>query len=160
MTIRRCAWIPAALVVASVSVPFARGASFEYDGALAAVRRVAVATAPRSQTTQLVDGGVFDCDGFKSVVLNLAGEIKDAVPKPGKIGAILVPDVEPFPQAFQQLGLLPVTIEIDLTIKPGAGGYFMAEPKRADIGFPRYRVYFYNETGAAISVSFFAYRGR
>ena len=137
----------------------AHASSFEYDGSLAAVRAVPLPTAPRSQTTQLIDGGVFDCDGYKSVVLNLAGEVKNPSPKGGKLGAILVPDVEPFTQAFQQLGLLPVTIEIDVTLKPGSA-YFMAEPKRADIGFPRYRVLFYNETGASVNASFFAYRGR
>ena len=137
----------------------AHASSFEYDGALAALRRVGVPTAPRSQTTQLIDGGVFDCDGYKSLVLNLAGEVKDPVPKGGKLGAILVPDVDPFTHAFQDLGLLPVTIEIDVTLKPGAG-YFMAEPKRAAVGFPRYRVFFYNETGASVNVNFFAYRGR
>src|SRR5215471_4356684 len=149
--------LPAALGAPS---PLAQGASFEYEGALAAVRHVSVPPVPRSQTHQLVDGGVFDCDGYKSVVLNLAGEIKDQVPKPGKIGAILVPEAEPFVQAFQQLGLLPVTIEIDVTLKSGGGGYYMAEPKRADIGFPHYRVLFYNETGATVTANFFAYRGR
>jgi len=152
---------PVLLLAIAIAPPsLAQGVGFEYDGALAAVRRVTVPTAPRSQTTQLVDAGVFDCDGYKSLLLNLAGEIKDPVPKAGKVGAILVPDVEPFTQAFQQLGLLPVTIEIDVTLKPGAGGYYMAEPKRADIGFPRYRVLFFNETGGAVTASFFAYRGR
>jgi hypothetical protein len=149
------------LLTISIAPPsVAQSAGVEYDGALAAIRRVTVPTAPRSQTTQLVDGGVFDCDGYKSIVLNLAGEIKDPVPKAGKIGAILVPDVDPFTRAFQQLGLLPVTIEIDVTLKQGAGGYYMAEPKRADIGFPRYHVLFFNETGAAVTANFFAYRGR
>lgn len=152
--------LAALLAVTAAPPSVAQSAGFEYDGALAAVRGVAVPTAPRSQTTQLIDGGVFDCDGYKSVVLNLAGEIKDPTPKAGKIGAILVPDVEPFVQAFRQLGLLPVTIEIDVTLKAGGGGYYMAEPKRADVGFPRYRVLFYNETGAAVTASFFAYRGR
>jgi len=147
-----------AISIAPTSV--AQSAGVEYDGALAAIRRVTVPTAPRTQTTQLVDAGVFDCDGYKSIVLNLAGEIKDPVPKAGKIGAILVPDVDPFTQAFQQLGLLPVTIEIEVTLKQGAGGYYMAEPKRADVGFPRYRVLFFNETGAAVTASFFAFRGR
>jgi hypothetical protein len=151
----------AALLAISIAPPtVAQSAGVEYDGALAAIRRVTVPTAPRAQTTQLIDAGVFDCDGYKSLVLNLAGEIKDAVPKAGKIGAILVPDVDPFTRAFQQLGLLPVTIEIDVTLKPGAGGYYMAEPKRADVGFPRYHVLFYNESGAAVTASFFAYRGR
>jgi len=138
----------------------AQSAGVEYDGALVAIRRVTVPTAPRNQTTQLVNGGVFDCDGYKSIVLNLAGEIKDPVPKGGKLGAILVPDVDPFTQAFQQLGLLPVTIEIEVTLKPGAGGYYMAEPKRADLGFPRYHVLFFNETGGQVSANFFAFRGR
>ena len=102
----------------------------------------------RNQTTQLVNGGVFDCDGYQSIGLDPPGEIKDPMPKGGKLGAILVPDVDPFTQAFQQLGLLPLTIEIQVTLKPGAGGYSMAEPKRADIGFPRYHVRFFNETGA------------
>ena len=149
--------LPIAALVATV--PALAQTSFDYEGALAAVRRVPVPTVPRSHTTQLVDAGVFECDGYKSVVLNLAGEVKDPAPKGGKIGAILVPDVEPFVQAFQQLGLIPVTIEIDVTLKPGTP-YFMAEPKRADIGFPRYRVLFYTETGAAVNASFFAYRGR
>jgi hypothetical protein len=155
MTFRK----PVFFLAASMLLGVARASSFEYDGALAAVRRVPVPTAPRAQTTQLIDGGVFDCDGYKSVVLNLAGEVKDPVAKGGKLGAILVPDVDPFVQAFQQLGLLPVTIEIEVTLKPGAA-YFMAEPKRADVGFPRYRVLFYNETGASVNASFFAYRGR
>ena len=150
-----------ALLAAGAPPPAARAQSggFEYEGALAAVRRVSVPSVPRSQTAQLVDGGVFDCDGYKSVVLNLAGEVKDQVPKAGKIGAILVPDVEPFIQAFHQLGLLPVTIEIDVSVQPGSA-YYMATPKRADVGFPRYRVLFYNETGGAVTASFFAYRGR
>ena len=151
----------AALLAIAIAPPSgAQSAGVEYDGALVAIRRVTVPTAPRNQTTQLVNGGVFDCDGYKSIVLNLAGEIKDPVPKGGKLGAILVPDVDPFTQAFQQLGLLPVTIEIDVTLKPGAGGYYMAEPKRADIGFPRYHVLFFNETGGTVTASFFAYRGR
>jgi hypothetical protein len=151
----------AALLAIAIAPPSgAQSAGVEYDGALVAIRRVTVPTAPRSQTTQLIDAGVFDCDGYKSIVLNLAGEIKDPTPKGGKIGAILVPDVEPFTQAFHQLGLLPVTIEIEVTLKPGGGGYYMAEPKRADIGFPRYRVLFYNESGTAVTASFFAYRGR
>ncbi len=133
--------------------------AFEYEGSLAAVRHVVVPPVVRTQTTQLVDGGVFDCDGYKSVVLNLAGEVKDPVIHAGKIGAILVPEVDPFVRAFEQLNLLPVTIEIDVNVKPGTA-YYMAEPKRADIGFPRYHVYFYNETGGAVSASFFAYRGR
>ena len=150
---------PVVLLAASMLASAALASSFEYDGALAAVRRVPVPTAPRAQTTQLIDGGVFDCDGYKSLVLNLAGEVKNPSPKGGKLGAILVPDVDPFTQAFQQLGLLPMTIEIEVTLKPGAA-YFMADPKRADIGFPRYRVLFYNETGASVNASFFAYRGR
>ena len=93
-------------------------------------------------------------------MLNLAGEVKEAVAKPGKIGAILVPDVEPFREAFQTLGLLPVTIEIDVMLKPGGGAYYMAEPKRVDVGFPRYHVLLYNETGGSVTATFFAYRGR
>lgn len=150
-----------AIVMAGIaSSAGAQSGVFEYDGDLAAVRRVAVPTTPRSNTAQLVDGGVFVCDGYKSVVLNLAGEIKDSVPKAGKIGAILVPEVDPFTQAFQRLGLLPVTIEIDVTLKPGGTGYYMADPKRADVGFPRYRVLFYNETNSAVTASLFVYRGR
>jgi hypothetical protein len=151
----------AVLLAISIAPPsFAQSAGVQYDGALAAIRRVTVPTAPRTQTTQLIDAGVFDCDGYKSIVVNLAGEIKDPAPKAGKVGAILVPDVDPFTQAFQQLGLLPVTIEIDVTLKQGAGGYYMAEPKRADIGFPRYHVLFFNESGSTVTASFFAYRGR
>lgn len=157
----RTALASAVTVMMIVASPLLRAqdSAFEYQGALAAVRHVPVPTVPRTNTAQLVDGGVFDCDGYKSVVLNLAGEVKDQVTKPGKIGAILVPEIEPFIHAFRQLGLLPVTIEIDVSLKPGAT-YYMAEPKKADLGFPRYRVLFYNESDASVTASFFAYRGR
>src|SRR5262245_50526031 len=150
----------AALLTLAPSKPArAQDSAFEYEGALAAVRHVPVPAVPRTNTTQLVEGGVFDCDGYKTVVLNLAGEVKDQVTKPGKIGAILVPEVDPFIQAFRQLGLLPVTIEIEVMLKPGQT-YYMAEPKKADLGFPRYRVLFDNESDASVTASFFAYRGR
>ena len=71
----------ALIAIASAVPSSAQSAGVEYDGGLVAIRRVTVPTAPRSQTTQLVDAGVFDCDGYKSIVLNLAGEIKDAAPK-------------------------------------------------------------------------------
>jgi hypothetical protein len=62
--------VPLALAaLLAIAIPFhsgAQSAGVEYDGALVAIRRVTVPTAPRNQTTQLVNGGIFDCDGYKS----------------------------------------------------------------------------------------------
>jgi hypothetical protein len=127
---------------------------------LLGVKALSVPSVDRSQTSMLVDAGTIDAEGFTTLILNLAGRLSgDADLRGGSVGAVLIPDIDPFDKAFQTLGLLPESVEISVPIDK-ASGYFMAKQVKFDVGFPRYRVLLYNSTNQAATVSFFAYRRR
>ena len=134
--------------------------SIDGSSAFLGVRGVVVAPVDRSQPATLVDGGTLDTDGYSRVSLNFAGRAS-AEPgfRGGAVGAILVPDVEPFITAFRTMGILPSAIEISASADR-ASGTFMAKQVSFDVGFPRYRVLFFNSTTQSATVHFFAYRHR
>jgi hypothetical protein len=122
--------------------------------------RVAVAPVDRSDTTQLVEAGVIRTDGFSELVFSLGGEFKEAVPSSGRVGALLIPDQEVFDYLLKNEGRIVFPLEVKIDIKPGTGSIFLSDQVRADVGFPAYRVYFYNETTSGANVSLFVYRRR
>jgi hypothetical protein len=156
--------ISVAFLLATVP-PFAgaqNGQIGPIDGAptLLGIKAVSVPSVDRSQTSMLVDAGTLDTDGYTTLILNLAGRLSgEAGLRGGSVGAILIPDIDPFDKAFQTLGLLPESVEISVPVDK-ASGYFMAKQIKFDVGFPRYRVVLYNSTSQAATVSFFAYRRR
>ena len=77
----------------------------------------------------------------------------------GVIGAVLIPDISPYDYAFKTLGLLPAIMEVTTPLESGQQ-YFMTKQARFDIGFPRYRVLFYNTTNTAVRLAIFGYRTR
>ncbi|MBP7148582.1 MAG: hypothetical protein KBD01_13660 [Acidobacteria bacterium] len=101
----------------------------------------------------LVDGGILDVEGFGFITLNMAGESKG--PGAGDVLAILVPNVAPFDVAYQQLGLVPVSLEMTARFNSGPG-YFMAKQRKFEAGFPQYRVFFCNTSQATVQIAFFA----
>jgi hypothetical protein len=134
--------------------------SVDGSEALVGVRNVSVPPVERSQTTSLVDAGTIDTEGYSKIVVNYAGRVAgDATLKRGVVGVILVPDLDPYDKAFRSFGLLPASIEIAAQAD-GAQSTFMAKQVTFDVGFPRYRVLFYNSTNVAATVHFFAYRHR
>ena len=158
--------IAAALVLATLlAAPPARAQSGQIesiDGSTVflGVRALSVPIVDRTQVGSLVDGGTIDTDGYSRIVLNLAGRVAgESGFKSGAVGAILVPDVEPFAMAYRTHGLLPSSIEIAAPAD-AATATFMAKQVTFDVGFPRYRVLFYNSTGHAATVNFFVYRHR
>lgn len=129
------------------------------SASLVALRNVGVTPVDRSQTTQLVDGGEIDTDGFAGVVINLTGQPEGTISRAGVVGAVLVPAVAPYDFALRTLGVLPAIIEVQFPVQEG-NTFFMSKQVKFDVGFPRYRVLFYNSSDAAIRISFFAYRTR
>jgi hypothetical protein len=127
---------------------------------LVGVKALSVPTVERSQISMLVDAGTIDTEGYTTLILNLAGRLSgEADFRGGTVGAILIPDVDPFDKAFQTLGLLPESVEISVPVDR-ASPYFMAKQVKFEVGFPRYRVLVYNSTNQAATVGFFAYRRR
>jgi hypothetical protein len=124
---------------------------------LVGLRNIVVGPVDRSQTSMLIVGGAIDTDGYTNLVVNIAGEIEASNSKAGILGAVLIPDVAPYDYAFKTLGLLPASLEVTTPIEIGQK-YFISKQVKFDIGFPRYRVVFYNTSDATARLSFFGYR--
>lgn len=152
-----------AYVIIAVSLVLAlpapgQGAIAEESEWLASARGVLVPPVAKTDTTNLIDVGVFETNGFSKLTLNLAGESTDILRNGGTIGAILIPAIDPYERAFRNRGLLPASLEISVTLAAGGPAEFMAKQVRVDVGFPRYRVLLYNTTSNAANIAFFAYR--
>lgn len=121
------------------------------------LKDVLVPPVARADTTRLVAGGNITTDGFSSVVLSLAGQLKDEHARPGSVGAILVPDDELFQHALDEQGQLLFPLEAVATSVAGRPAYFASTQPRLAVGFPRYRVLFYNTTDRTATVTLYAY---
>jgi hypothetical protein len=133
--------------------------AFSQSGALIEKRGIVVNPVDRSHIQSLVDAGTIETEGYSDIVLNMAGMPSAANRNAGVVGAILIPDIPPFDEAFHKWGILPAVIEITVDVKAGDTS-FIAKQKRFDVGFPRYRILFYNTTDSNMTVAFFVYRTR
>jgi len=146
-----------------VSVAFAlsslaQGAIANESESFASAKAVLVPPVAKDDTTNLIDIGVFETDGYSKLTLNLAGESTDVLRNGGTVGAMLIPAVEPYERAFRHRGLLPSSLEIAVALAAGGQPEFMAKQVRVDAGFPRYRVLLYNTTSNAANITFSVYR--
>jgi len=132
----------------------------ERSEALVGLRGLMVPPIERSETTNLIDAGTIETDGYSHMTLNLVVELKGSASKPGVIGVLLLPDIEPFGRAWRVLGLVPASVDFTVPATPAGGSYVMAEQQTLEVGFPRYRVLLYNTTGTSATAAFFAYRTR
>ena len=114
----------------------------------------------RDDVTQLIDGGSIETDGFTELVFSFGGEFKEGVPSSGTLGAILLPDEELVDYMLRNEGHFVFPLEVKFEVTGMKGHVFLSQQQTATIGFPRYRLYFYNETNSAAAVSLFVYRVR
>jgi hypothetical protein len=160
MAIRRLGIVAGVCLVAMV-MPVGGQTSMapvEGSASLIGARGVAVPVVRRSETRSLIDLGTVDTEGYERIVVNLAGSITGADEVGGTVGVILIPDVPPFNDAFNNLGLLPASLEITVQVDSRRSQYFMATQQKFDVGFPRYRALAYNMSRSPVSISFFVYR--
>jgi len=118
---------------------------------------VVVSPVKPTETQRLAPGGTLITDGFTSVVLGLSGQFKTATSRPGTIGAILIPDEEPILRAFEEEGKFELSLEIKAISASGSSTYFASGSEKSTLGFPRYRVFFYNTTDRPVGVYLHAY---
>ncbi len=116
-----------------------------------------VAPVAPEETTALVPGGVVRADGFVSAVLSLGGKMRADHFADGRVGALLLPEVEPVLEAFVEEGaaLFPLRVEAAVTARRGA--HFASDQPAVQLGFPRYRVYYYNTSDRPASVTLWVY---
>lgn len=116
-----------------------------------------VTTAPPENTNRLIPGGAIETSGYSEVVLSLTIQTKGDMPRAGRIGALLVPDVGPIQQAFAEQGAIQFPLEVNVSVSPGASVFLASNQPRYQVAFPRYRVFFYNTTERAVTASLYAY---
>ena len=121
---------------------------------------LAVSPVPRNETHRLLDGGVIQTDGFAQMTFSFGGEFKDAIPSSGRIGALLVPDDPRILHLLRSEGQIVFALEVTFKVVPGQNAIFVSEQQTQRVAFPRYRVFFYNETSSTATVSLSVYRTR
>jgi hypothetical protein len=112
----------------------------------------------RKETTQLIEAGSIETDGFKELVFSLGGEFKQSVPNSGKVGVILLPDMDPFNFLLDTEGEFVFPLEVSVEVN--GDRMFISEHHVARVAFPRYRAFLYNETSATATVALYIYRSR
>lgn len=120
-------------------------------------RDVTVPPVSTKDTQRWVDGGTLEPDGFTHMVVSMTGQIKGEVVRPGLVAAVLVPDEESIVRAFEEKGELQFALEVTASGVSAASPYFASNQPRFQVGFPRYKVYFYNTADKAVLVSLYAY---
>lgn len=133
-----------------------------FPPAAAFVRREGVVVPPfsRSELYDAVQGEPISTEGFSRMVLSLQGEIRDALPRPGVVAAVLVPDEEPVLLALRDARKVEFPVEVAAPLESAGAVYFASEPVEARVAFPRYRVYFYNTTGKGAGVNLYVHLTR
>ena len=114
----------------------------------------------RSDTTQLLEIGSIETDGFSDLVFSLGGEFKEGVPTSGRVGVVLIPDIDLFDNLLRNEGEFVFPLEVIYEVGPLNSAIFISPQQTAKIAFPRYRVYLYNETTSGASVVLYVYRTR
>jgi hypothetical protein len=114
----------------------------------------------RTDTQRLIDVGTVETDGFSELRVSIAGEFKEGIPRGGTVGAILIPDINPFTYLLQQEGKIVFATDVKLPIGAHPGAIFYSETVVAKVAFPAYRIYLYNETNSAATVNVYIYRVR
>ncbi len=111
----------------------------------------------RGESTRWIDAGVLRTDGYPYAVLSISGVIKGEVLNSGRVGAILIPNDPTVLEAFNQEGKVMFPLEVVSESIPSKTAYFSSEPRKLQVAFPEYRVFFYNGTGKTSEVDLFAY---
>lgn len=119
---------------------------------------IEVPPSPRGKLDDLYPSGQLEPEGFARMVLSFQAEAR-AEKKGGKVGVLLVPDEEVLLDAFRSGTGSQFAIEIVVELSP-ADGDIASEQVEVPVAFPRYRVYFFNESGDRVLVHLFAYLTR
>jgi hypothetical protein len=122
-----------------------------------ALRDVVVPPVSPKDSIRMVQGGMVSSDGFTAMVLGLQGQIKGEVFRPGTVGVFLLPDEEAIVHAFEERGFMSFATELNAAGVSAASPYFSSTTNRTQVGFPRYRTYFYNTSDKTVTVNLYAY---
>ena len=116
-----------------------------------------VTTALPTQLTSLTEGPALDVTGYTSGTLSLAVEMKGSIAAPGKVGVILVPDVEEVMTALRESSVVEFPLTVEAPVAPSVSGLHQSSPLVVRFAFPSYRVFFFNTTPRTAEVTLYSY---
>lgn len=116
-----------------------------------------VSPALPSDLNSLTEGGIVEASGFSSATFSLAVSVQGGLGSPGTVGALLVPDVAEVLGALRNTGVVLFPITIEAAVAPSPSGIYQAAPVTVRLGFPRYRVFFYNTTARSSQATLYSY---
>ena len=119
--------------------------------------RTIVPPTSRSDVLRWLEVETVSSGGFRQMVLSLQGEVKGEAFAPGAVGAVLVPDEKSFNRLLSEEQRVFFPVEVAAGPSREAGVYFGAQSGRVDVAFPRYRIFFYNETSRSVELNLFIY---
>ena len=122
------------------------------------IRQLGVVVPPvaRHDTTDLIEGIEVPAAGFTGIVLSLQGIVKGTINQAGNVGAVLVPVEDAIQQSFQSEGQIQLPLEVTSVLARREIETFSTQSSLT-VGFPLYKVYYYNSTDKAVEVNLYAY---
>lgn len=110
-----------------------------------------------TNVADLTEGGVLDGTGFASATLSLAVDVQGSLAGPGKVGAMLVPDQSDVLAALRTYGVVQFPLTVEAPVAPSVAGIHQSDSKSVRLGFPKYRVFFYNTSPRTSEVTLYVY---
>ena len=104
---------------------------------------------------QLVPGELLDTAGFTRVVLSFTGEVRGTPAAGGRVGALLVPDEEPVARALREAKAYPLALRAAGGMDKGS--QVVWGQGEGTVGFPRYRVLYWNDGDRPVAIRLYAY---
>lgn len=153
MKLRLAALASALLLSAAPPAAAADGSRARFSS----FERISVSAGTGRSGARLVEAGTLVTDGARRIVLNLVGEIDGKTGESGPVGAVLVPVIPELAEAIRNRRGFPEASGISVALSAGEAGLFAAEQVELVVGFPRYRVFLWNESDATMKISVFAY---
>jgi hypothetical protein len=103
--------------------------------------------------TQKPVGKLF-ATGRSKVLIGFDGELRGSLTNPGKLGVLLLPSgVSSVKSAADEVRALHFPLLFETTLNPQAHSWFASQPTEADLLFPVYDVYLFNNSKIAASVN-------
>jgi hypothetical protein len=118
-----------------------------------------VTPADRDDLSAYTEGELLDATGFPFAVLSLAGEVQGSIAGQARVGAVLVPDEPEILRSFREHGRLQFAVEVEALVEPSPTGLFEGPQKGVRLGFPRYRVFYYDSSPRSVAATLYVRLG-
>ena len=121
------------------------------------IHRAQASPGAEANPNSYTDGGIIETAGFTSASLALSGYVEGQLTASGSIGLLLVPEIPEILESLQSYGIPQFAIRVDALVQPSESGIFHSEQIHSRLGFPKYRVFFYNTTPRSSRINLYVY---